>query len=652
MRIRNRYLVVLDIALLGVAPFLLYAARFEGWQWGEVHRLTAIRYTLVSVPVCIVIFFFAGMYRRLWRYASTAELRLIFLAGGTAALVCVALGGFLLPATGLTPVRVPLSVLVTSVFAVIGSVAVPRLLMRLAPRRGSRVSAGVRQRRVLIAGAGTAGQMIIRELTTHPELGLQPVGIVDDDASKHGHRLANVLVLGGIGQIPDIARARNAEMLIIAMPSAAGSTLRQVVRAALDAGLDTRTVPGLSEIIAGQVSIASLRQVQIEDLLRREPIQTDLAAVSSLIADRVVLVTGAGGSIGGELCRQLAQLDPAKLVLVGHGENSIFHIVQELQRSYPGLVLAPVIADVRDANRIDHVFDLHRPAIVFHAAAHKHVPLMEENVVEAVTNNVGGTANVVGAAVRHGTKHFVMISTDKAVRPSNVLGATKRVAEHVVRAAAGKHNRNFVAVRFGNVLGSRGSVVPTFVEQIRNGGPVTVTHKEVRRYFMTIPEAVQLVLQAATIGHGGDLFMLDMGELVRVSDLAREMIRLSGLEPDSDIEIRYTGLRPGEKLYEEMFSEHETAEPTEHPKILRTRSNLAIDHGGAIAALVQSAQRGDSAADLRGQLKALVPDFDFSHAPAKSISGSPSARGREKPAGKSVLGGKSSGNGVRAGEHS
>jgi FlaA1/EpsC-like NDP-sugar epimerase len=370
-------------------------------------------------------------------------------------------------------------------------------------------------------------------------------------------------------------------------------------------------VPGLYEILAGRVNVSSFREVQIEDLLRREPVQTDLAAVSTLATKRTVLVTGAGGSIGSELSRQLAALDPTHLVLLGHGENPIFDILNELRdKTSESLRITPVIADIRDRERVRRVFEQHRPFAVFHAAAHKHVPLMEENVVEAVTNNVLGTKNVVDAAIACGTQHFVLISTDKAVRPPNVMGATKRVAEYIVHQAGVRHHRNFVAVRFGNVLGSQGSVVPTFVRQIKAGGPVTVTHPEMRRYFMTIPEAVQLVLQAGVLGKGGELFMLDMGEPVRIVDLARDMIRLSGLQEGVDISIEFTGVRPGEKLYEEMFFSHEVAEPTDHPKILRARNGHDADgEDRKIAKLLEVAAHSGDERQLRKLLRELVPDF-------------------------------------------
>ena len=406
-----------------------------------------------------------------------------------------------------------------------------------------------------------------------------------------------------------MAHERDAGALVIAIPSAPGSLTRRVVQAAADAGIKTRTLPPLSDVLSGRASPSSLRDVQIEDLLRRDPVKTDLAAVRNLGKGRTVLVTGAGGSIGSELCRQLAQLEPARLIILGHGENSIFDIQAELRTSHPGIPVIPVIADIRDAQRMHAIFDDCRPYAVFHAAAHKHVPLMEENVVEAITNNIHGTTNVVNAAIDSGVEHFVLISTDKAVRPTSVMGATKRLAERVVQHAAVAHGRNFVSVRFGNVLGSRGSVVPTFFRQIRAGGPVTITHPEMRRYFMTIPESVQLVLQAGTLGLGGEVFVLDMGEPVKIVDLATDLIRLCGFEPGKDIDVQFTGIRPGEKLYEEMFFHEENALPTNHPKLLRAKK-AGIPEGlmRRIDRLVAATDTADDD-ELRDMLVALVPDF-------------------------------------------
>ena len=609
-RFRNRYLLGIDVALLATLPFLVYALRFETFVWHPYHTRTAIMFALIMVPLEIAILVGFGLYRRMWRYASVWELELIFAAGVVAAAVAWFVGALVLPYSGLTPVRVPLSVLAMySVFS-IAIVAIPRLLLRIAGHPYARRRASDGDRRVLIAGAGAAGEMVVKEIRSNPQLGLTPVGFVDDDRSKLGLRLANLPVLGTLEETSQVAERERVQELIIAMPRASGAIVRKVVRAAYEVGLRTRTVPGLFEILDGRVSVTSLREVQIEDLLRRDPIQTDLAMVRRLAAGRTVLVTGAGGSIGSELCRQLVALEPKELILLGHGENPIFEILHELLADEPKPTLIPIIADIRDQHRIQRIFAQYKPYAVFHAAAHKHVPLMEDNVSEAITNNVLGTRSVVDAAIACGTQHFVFISTDKAVRPTNVMGASKRVAERIVQNAAVVHQRHFVSVRFGNVLGSRGSVVPTFLRQIQDGGPVKVTHPDMRRYFMTIPEAVQLVLQAGAQGRGGELFMLDMGEPVRIVDLARDMIRLSGLEAGTDIEIEFTGIRPGEKLYEEMFFTHEIAEPTEHPKVLRARNghhDTCSDH--LIASLIDAALTDTSEDALRCALRELVPDF-------------------------------------------
>ena len=608
--LRNRFLLPLDAALVAASALFFYALRFEGLTWSADHRAAAAVYAAVCLPTSLAIFVGFGLYRRLWRYASVAEVQVIFVAGLTSFAVCLVLGAWVLPLLDIIPVRIPLTVLVGSGVLNIGLIAAPRLLMRVGGWRRIRSNLHGAERRVLIVGAGTAGQSILKEIWSNPALQMRPVGFVDDDRAKQGYKINGLPIYGRLKDLPDLLSQLHIGQVVVALPGAPGSTVRQVVRAALDAGVQTQTVPGLSEILSGKVRVSQLRNVEIQDLLRREPITTDLAKVSALLTDHVVLVTGAGGSIGSELCRQIGTLGPSKLVLLGHGENPIFEILHELRPMFPDLNIVPVIADTRDRQRIFSIFEQHRPFTVFHAAAHKHVPLMEENVIESVTNNVIGTRNMVDAAVATGTSHLVLISTDKAVRPTNVMGATKRVAEHVVRDAALTTGKNFVSVRFGNVLGSRGSVVPTFVRQIQEGGPVTVTHPEMQRYFMTIPEAVQLVLQAGAIGRGGELFMLDMGEPVKIVDLARDLIRLSGLEEGVDIQIQFTGVRAGEKLYEEMFLSDEKAVPTEHPKVLRA-TNDTVDAAAmmAIDELIQAAAQGTDEVTLRHLLSKVVPDF-------------------------------------------
>jgi FlaA1/EpsC-like NDP-sugar epimerase len=607
--VRNRYLFASDILLFGSSTIIAFALRFEGFEWGDIWNHAAILYLALSLPIKLYVFWAVGMYRRLWRYAGIVEVERVISASALSGLACLLLGLAILPGLRLTEMRVPISVLFMDGLLTGAAASLPRFAVRSLGRRGQRRRLED-ARRAIIAGAGAAGEMIVKELLSHPQLGLNPIGFVDDDASKHGHRMCDLPVLGALSAIPDIVSQYDIDEIVIAMPRAPGRIVRRVVKAALKAGAKTRTIPGMYDILSGRVTVASLREVEIQDLLRRDPIQTDLQQVRSLATGETVLVTGAGGSIGSELCRQLARLEPAQILLLGHGENSIFDIELELAEAYPNVTCVPLIADVRDRERMRRVIERYQPYAVFHAAAHKHVPLMEGNLAEAITNNVLGTRNVAELSAEFGVEHLVLISTDKAVRPTNVMGATKRVAEQIVQEIAETHRRNFVAVRFGNVLGSRGSVVPTFLRQIQSGGPVTVTHPEMRRYFMTIPESVQLVLQAGAIGKGGEVFVLNMGEPVKILDLATDLIRLSGLEVGTDIEIRFTGTRPGEKLYEELFFSSENAYPTDHPKVLRAKNgSLAPGLASVIDVLIDGAHRGWSDDALRALLVKLVPDF-------------------------------------------
>ncbi len=613
--LRNRHFLVLDLLLLPTAILVSYLIRFEGLEWGTGQTRAALWYLALSLPVKIVIFHRTGLYRRLWSFASVLEVERILKVTALTGLLSLGIGAAVIPGLGLAPGRVPLSVLLLDALLTTACVALPRIAARLL---AARRSAGRRvterrdtTRRALIAGAGSSGAMIVKELRANPQLGLMPVGFLDDDPAKQGNRLLDLPVLGPLSQLVEIADELRIEALIIAMPRAPGSVIRDLVHAAGAARINTRTVPGMFDILSGRVAVSALRQVQIQDLLRREPVTTDLDAIRRLTAGQTVLVTGAGGSIGSELCRQASLLGPKRIVLLGRGENSIFEILHELQDQFPKIEFAPVIADVGDRGRLARIFKTFEPVSVFHAAAHKHVPMMECNVVEAITNNVLGTRNVVELAAFYRVEKLVFISTDKAVHPTSVMGASKRVAEQIVQMAAAESGRNFVAVRFGNVLGSRGSVVPTFLKQIAAGGPVTITHPEMRRYFMTIPEAVQLVLQAGALGRGGEVFVLDMGEPVKIVDLATDLIRLSGKEVGKDVEIRYTGVRPGEKLYEELFFGAEHAEPTEHPKVLRARhAELPPGVATLLSELTIAALEGRPDDDLRGILNRLVPDYD------------------------------------------
>ncbi len=482
------------------------------------------------------------------------------------------------------------------------------------------------QRRVLIVGAGAGGALTVKELQNNLQLGIVPVGFVDDDPRKSSKRIYGLPIFGPLSDIPFVVKQQNIDEVIIAMPTAPGKVVREVVQLCRKVKVPSKTIPALYDIVRGTARIDDVRNVQLEDLLRRGVIETDVTQVMLLLTGARVLVTGAGGSIGSELCRQIKGFRPAEMILVGHGETSIFQIMKELAESpVPDMKIVPVIADVRDRERMEQVFRTLRPDVVFHAAAHKHVYLMQENIPEAVTNNVLGTRVLVNLADRYDVRRFVMVSSDKAVNPTSVMGVTKRIAELIVQDAANRSGKAFVTVRFGNVLGSRGSVVPFFKRQIAMGGPVTVTDPDVTRYFMTIPEAVQLILQSATMGKGGEVFVLDMGEQIKVIDLARDLIRLSGFT-EEEIEIKITGLVPGEKMFEELFYETDHVEETSHSKVMVTRRNYARDLSGEISAsnpmshhrsrlqmdvttLIEAARQGDVAA-VTDLFHVLVPQYN------------------------------------------
>ena len=607
---RNRHLFASDVVSLILASLLAFAIRFESVEWLTRNAQLVLPYAALCVPFRLALFYYFGLYRRLWRHASIGELRRLVGAATAGGAICAAIGLVLLPWLGITPNRAPFSVVFIDAMLAGAFVAFPRLLARTGTWGHPLRRRDDKAKRTLVVGAGNTAKQVTKELLGNSHLGMVPIGFVDDNFAKHGNMLCDLPVLGPLSSIRELIAKHDIAEIVIAMPSASGTVIRQVVRAALDSGISTLTVPSLPEILSQKGNSASLREVEIQDLLRRDPVETDMASVAALATGETVLITGAGGSIGSELCRQLGRLAPTRLVLLGHGENSIFDIYHELRETFPDVDIVPVIADVRDRDRMFKIMALHRPHAVFHAAAHKHVPLMEDNFVEAITNNVTGTRNTVDAALAAGIERFVFISTDKAVRPTSVMGASKRVAEQIVQHAAAKNERNFVSVRFGNVLGSRGSVVPMFMRQIQRGGPVTVTHPEMQRFFMTIPEAVQLVLQAGALGRGGEVFVLDMGEPVKVVDLATDLIRLSGLEPGHDIKIQFTGIRPGEKLYEEMFFSAENVLPTDHPKVLRARNGLLADGTmRKIDTLAKCALAGRDDDELRELLRELVPDF-------------------------------------------
>ncbi|MCR4392690.1 MAG: polysaccharide biosynthesis protein [Candidatus Acetothermia bacterium] len=565
-----------------------------------------ILYLGMGIPIKAGALYVFGLHRQAWSQVGVPDLwRLVeCVLSGTTALFVV---GLLLNRWVPFPRSVPVIGGGLAVLALGGM----RFGARLWRERTGRRRAGPTQR-VLVVGAGEAGTMIVREMLRHPEAGLVPVGFLDDDPAKQRQRFLGLPVLGKLDALPQAVEKCKADEVLIAIPSAPGQVVRQVVERARESGVRHRIIPGIYEILSGKVAISQIREVDLEDLLRREPVRLDLEEIAGYLAGREVLVTGAGGSIGSEIVRQVARFRPREVLLLGRGENSLFELEEGLKHAWPGLRYQVLVADVRDRDRMEDVFRRHRPQVVFHAAAHKHVPLMELNPSEAVVNNVVGTKNLVELALTYGVERFVNISTDKVVNPTSVMGATKRVAEYVVQWAArrARPGQAFVSVRFGNVLGSRGSVVPLFRAQIRRGGPVTVTHPDMRRYFMTIPEAAQLVLQAGGLGENGAVYVLDMGEPIRIVDLAQDLIRLSGFEPDVDIRVEFTGVRPGEKLFEEILTAEEGTVASRHEKIYVARGNAPADAEleAKLATLLAAARSYDGNA-IRRALKALVSTY-------------------------------------------
>ena len=565
---RDRNLIGIDLVLIALSVVGSFAQRLELRQFFLDYLPAAFWMLVAALAVKPLIYRRAGLYRRVWAYASTRELRLIVAAVSAASLLVTVI--VVLMRYAQLYAAIPRTVFVIDWLLSIAAVGAPRFALRmLRESRPGRALASRGKRGVLVVGAGDAGALVVREMQKNPQANLQPVAYLDDDPDKQGHEIHGVPVVGALADLSREIETRPVDEVIVAIPSAPGSVLRRVAEVCRAKGVPFRTMPGIYELLGGVVSVNRLREVDITDLLRREPVAIEQERLGRRLGGKRVLVTGAGGSIASELCRQIARWGPGEMILLGHGENSIFEIALELEESFPSLPLHTVIADIRDVERVETVFAAHRPEVIFHAAAHKHVTLMEKNVEEAVTNNVLGTQNVVNAALAYDVERLVMISTDKAVRPTSVMGATKRIAEMVVQDAANRSGSAYSVVRFGNVLGSRGSVVPLFKYQIAQGGPVTVTHPDAERYFMTIPEAVHLVLQASALGQNGEMFVLNMGDPVRITDLAEDLIRLSGLEPGRDIEIVYTGLRPGEKLTEELWDKGAEYQSTGHPDITR-----------------------------------------------------------------------------------
>lgn len=521
-------------------------------------------YLIVVLLAQGVVFWWTGLYRGVWRFASLPDMVNILKAVILGTLTML-LAMFLMQRA----IGVPRTLLLFYPPLLFLLLAAPRLIYRFW-KDNQLLGNGPGARRVLLLGAGRAGEMLVRDLKR--EHGMRPVGFLDDDRRLHGARIHGVPVLGRIRRLEELAPRLAVDMIIIAMPSANNVQMQRVVEACERSGVAFRTLPRLQDMAEGRSRFNDLKEVAIEDLLGRDPVSLDWRAIGEGLSGRKVLVTGGGGSIGSELCRQIARVDPMALLVIDQSEINLFNIERELRERYPDVALQARLVDICDEAAVEHSFRQFAPDVVFHAAAYKHVPLLQEQVREAVRNNVLGTRCLALAAERHGIDSFVLISTDKAVNPGNIMGMTKRVAEIFCQSLAGRSGTRFLTVRFGNVLNSAGSVVPLFQEQINQGGPVTVTHPEVSRYFMTIPEASQLILQAAAIGEGGEIFVLNMGEPVRIAYMAEQMIRLAGKRPGEDIDVVFTGLRPGEKLFEELFHELEAHQPTAHSKIMLAQS--------------------------------------------------------------------------------
>lgn len=588
-----------DIILLAMAFYLAYLVRFDA----SIPRIEAdqlVRIIPFVVLGHLLLNYVVGVYQHLWRYTALSDLLDIAKGAFFTVLAFFLFDRFIYQSQShIVPYGVIVIYFFLSIFLLFGA----RLFRKWLAKSERRGFAG---RKTLILGAGDAGQALVEELKRNPRSKNLPVAYLDDDEKKVGKKILGLPVKGKIRDLARVAEENGIEEVIIAIPSAARGRISEIIGLCTRLGVQSKIVPGYQEIIeSSTLSLNKIRDVDIEDLLGREPARLDMQSISSYLRDSVVLVTGAGGSIGSELCRQILRFQPKQLILLGHGENSIYQIDLELKDLKDGCEVLPLIADVKDKFKIDRIFAFYKPGIVFHAAAHKHVPLMESNPEEAVLNNIIGTQNVAGAAERYGARSFVLVSTDKAVNPTNVMGATKRGAEMVIQDLAKSSGTKFSAVRFGNVLGSRGSVIPLFKRQIEMGGPITITHSEATRYFMTIPEASQLILQSGALARGGEIFILDMGEPVKIVDMAKELLRLSGLD-ESEIEIKFIGLRPGEKIKEELLTAEEGTTTTRIEKVFVAKPNSLDPHFATKIKNLKTAAESGEKEKILALLKNLV----------------------------------------------
>ena len=601
--LRRPIILFVHLLLITSSYYLTFVLRLDFVSFFQFKTIFLKTLPLL-IAVRLIFFVFFHILSGWWRYVSIKDLINIILAVTVSSLVFGVLIYFLFGLEGY-----PRSVLIIDWFICIFFVGGIRLTIRFI-RESVRPEVSERDKNLLIVGAGDAGAMLLKEIQSNPLLTYNPVGFVDDDEQKHGFRIHGVKVLGKIEQIPEIQDRYNIEEVIIAIPSATGRQIRRVIEHCKKTNISFEILPSVTDWIKNKPALSQIKKVDLEDLLGREQIILDKNLIQNSIKGSSVLITGAAGSIGSELARQAAQYEPQKLILFDRNENNLYFTELTLRKLFPKLKIFLVIGDILDESRMEEVFSLYRPSIIYHAAAFKHVPLMEANVIEAVKNNIFGTENVVNAALKYNAKKFVLISTDKAINPSSVMGVTKRVAELIVQEVSCPDTISFVSVRFGNVLGSDGSVIPIFKKQLAEGGPITVTDKEATRYFMTIPEAVQLVMQAGVIGNSGDIMLLDMGEPVKIDLLAKNLIKLSGLEPDKDIAIIYTGLRPGEKLHEELYWSCEGSVLTVHKKIkvLRAINASRNDLKNKISNLRKLAD-GRREEDVLNLIKLLVPEF-------------------------------------------
>ena len=596
-------LIVDVITIIGVALISLLI-RFDGYITSHyMHQMVdALPIMVISY---IVMLLSMHLYTRIWRYAGMREM--------VAVLIATTLGaGLFYTGMYVFDKSLPRSIYLISWILSTSVIGIGRMVLHyIAMRYGGKQSTDADMVNTLIIGAGDAGATIAREIERYHKRSRKVIGFIDDDESKFNRLMGGVRILGNRHDIPSIVKENKVKEIIIAMPSVTRNEIRNIMEICSPLKCKVNTLPGMYQLLDDEVLVSHLHPVSIEDLLERDEVRLDMDIVEHYIRDKVVLVTGAGGSIGSEICRQIMRVGPKQLLLLGHGENSIYLINQELKNIYKDGPIIPIIADIRDKQQLDQIFTQYNPQVVFHAAAHKHVPLMEIQPMAAVLNNIYGTRNVADVAGRHGVERFVMISTDKAVNPTSVMGATKRVAEKVIISMNDTYDTKYITVRFGNVLGSRGSVIPLFKKQIEAGGPVTVTDPEMTRYFMTIPEASQLVLQAGAMGKGGEVFLLDMGEPVKIIDLARNMIRLSGLEPDKDIHIKITGLRPGEKKYEELLTSEEGTNRTNHTKIFEAPLDT-VDRDWLIDKIA-TFDSCETDMDVIGVLQDIIPTYTPNH---------------------------------------